>query len=189
MSEKLSIEEPSIETIRSLGLEARGRGRAVGLDSVDAGFGDGTAQKIEGAGENRDRQQEIGDRPGRDDRRSFDDRLAEEADLALGRPHFFKLVAVRRARGVFIAVELHIAAERNGGDAPAGAMLVEAVPQLGAESHREGQNPHAAPPRDQEMAELVNEDHDGQNRDVRQRVCEGGKPEPVDLVEHQIRVP
>ena len=66
---------------------------------------------------------------------------------------------IRHARGILVAEEFHVAAERNGGDLPARAVAVVKADEFGPEADGKHQNPHAAPARDQEMPELV-EEHD-----------------------------
>jgi hypothetical protein len=60
-------------------------------------------------------------------------------------------------------VELHVAAEGDGAELPAGAAAVVEAEQLGAEAEREGVNPDPAPAPDQEVAHLVHEHHDGEH--------------------------
>ncbi len=67
--------------------------------------------------------------------------------------------AVRCAGGVLIAEEFYVAAQRNGGNFPAGAVAIIEADDFRAESDGKHQDPHAAPAGDQEMAEFV-EKHD-----------------------------
>ena len=83
---------------------------------------------------------------------------------------------VRHAGGILVAEKLHVAAERNGGDLPAGAVAIGEAEQLRAETDGKDQHPHAAPARDQEMAELVEEHDDAQ--DEQKRNDPAGQPAP-----------
>ena len=74
---------------------------------------------------------------------------------------------VRHARGVVIPEKFHVAAERNGRKLPAGAMAIVEADELRAETHRKSQHPHAAPARDQEVAELVEEHDNAQSEQKR----------------------
>ena len=53
--------------------------------------------------------------------------------------------------------------------------------ELRAEADRENQHADAAPARDQEMAELVEEDHDGQNEQERHDVADNPPPQRADI--------
>ena len=66
---------------------------------------------------------------------------------------------VGHAGGVLVAEEFDVAAERDGGDLPAGAVAVVEAEQLRAEADGKRQDLDAAPAGDEEMAELV-EEHD-----------------------------
>src|SRR5262249_56625923 len=70
---------------------------------------------------------------------------------------------IRRARGIFGAEKLHVAAERNGRNLPARTIAVVKAGDLGTEANREHQHFNAAPARHQKMAKLVEENDDGQN--------------------------
>ena len=96
------------------GLEAGGRGCGIGLHGIDAGGRGLPAVDRENRGKDDDGQDEIGDRPGRDDGGAPPDRLMEEAVAALGLGHAGNRGLVRHARGIVIPKKLHIAAERNG---------------------------------------------------------------------------
>src|SRR3982750_3475273 len=88
--------------------------------------------------------------------------------------HLADGVGVRHARGVLVAEELHVAAERNRRDLPARAVAIVKAEQLGPKSDREGEHAHAAPSRDQKVPELVKENDDRQNEQERNDVA--GKP-------------
>ena len=77
---------------------------------------------------------------------------------------------IRHARGVLVAEEFHVSAEWNCRELPAGAMPIIEPEQFRAESDRKDQYPHATPAGDQEMAELVEEHHEGENeQEIRPR--------------------
>ena len=94
-------------------------------------------------------------------------RLMEEALAALGLGHARDRGLVRHARGVVIAEKLHVAAERNGRKLPAGSVAVVEADEFRTETHRKSQHPHAAPARDQEVAELMEEHDDAQSEQKR----------------------
>ena len=74
MSVKLAIERPLMERTRSPGLKSGPLGGAAGLNHVDARGEDLAPVDIGDAGEDRDREQEIGDRARRDDRGALGER-------------------------------------------------------------------------------------------------------------------
>ena len=76
------------------------------------------------------------------------------------------------ARRAHVADELHIAAERQPADLPAGAPLVGPAGDLAAEADRKALRPDAEPARDEIMAELVDEDERPERRQ------EGDEDEP-----------
>jgi len=82
---------------------------------------------------------------------------------ALGLVHVRDRGLVRHAGGVVIPKKLHIAAQRNRRQLPAGSIAVVAADDLGAETHRKSQHLHPAPARHQEMAKLVEEHHHAQS--------------------------
>ena len=94
-------------------------------------------------------------------------RLMEEAVAALGLGHAGDGGLVRHARGIVIAEKLHVAAERNRRKLPAGAVAIVEADNFRAETHRKSEHPHAAPARDQEVAELMEEDDDAQSEQKR----------------------
>ena len=70
-----------------------------------------SAEDHEQRGENDEGEDEIGDRPGRDDRGAIAQRLAGQGPRPLAGRHRLDARDVRRARRVRVAVELHIAAK------------------------------------------------------------------------------
>src|SRR4029079_3967628 len=74
------------------------------------------------------------------------------------------------AGAVVVVEELDVAAERDPGEAPARAVLVGEAEDLAAEADGEIPHPDAAPARDQEMAELVNDDDRGEHEEEHNRV-------------------
>ncbi|MNF68984.1 hypothetical protein D3C84_508560 [compost metagenome] len=95
--------------------------------------------------EEQQREQEVGDRPGRHYGDALADRLAVE-----GLPEQFG-----GHLGLALVEHLHVAAERNGGHDELGALAVIPAEQRRAEAHGETQDLDPAAPRDPEMAELV----------------------------------
>ena len=73
---------------------------------------------------------------------------------------------IGNARGVVVALEAHIAAERNRGELPARAAAVGEAGKLAAEADREGGDADSAPAGDEEMPHLVHE-HDRRQHDQR----------------------
>ena len=102
-------------------------------------------------------------------------RLMEEAGGARSRSCWPRRL-VGHARGIVVAEKLHIAAERDGRKLPAGAMAIVEADDFGTETHRKSEHPHAAPARDEEMAELVEEDDNGQAEQKRNDLA--GDPAP-----------
>ena len=171
MSVKVSILRPLIETIRSPGLKPAACAALLRLHGIDAGGRCLLAVEGEHGREDHDRQDEVRDRPGRDDRGALADRLEEEALAPLRLAHVADRFLIRHARGVLVAEELDVAAERDGRDLPARAVAIVEAEQFRAEADREGEHAHAAPARDQEMAELVKEHHDGQHEQERHDIA------------------
>src|ERR1019366_6851748 len=81
------------------------------------------------------------------------------AVLLLSFVHGGGSLVVGHARRIVVAKELHIAAERNRGDFPAGAVAVVEADYFGAKPDRERQHLDAAQAGHQEMAKLMKE-HD-----------------------------
>ena len=109
-------------------------------------------------------QNEIRDRTGGDDRRARSDFLVMETARAAPPRSCWRALRTSRRRGLrFVAEELHIAAERNRGNLPAGAVAVVEADEFRPEAERERQHFHAGPAGDQEVAELVEEHDDGQH--------------------------
>ena len=101
----------------------------------------------------------------------------DKADLAIGVGHRRNRGLIRNAGGVFVAEELDVAAERNRGNLPARSVAVIESEQLRTEADGEDEDLNAIPARDQKMAELVEEHHDGQDEQKgKQRVQDPGTP-------------
>ena len=173
MSEKLSIFSPLIERTRSPGLKPATCCGASWLHGIDAGARGLLADSHEDGRENGDRQHEIRDRSGGDDRGARD-LTGWKMKLSLFSASVMAAAAalVRHARGVVVAEEFHIAAERDGRDFPARAVAVVEAGNLGTEADREDQHPDAAPARHQKMAELVEEHDDGQDEQERHHIAD-----------------
>src|SRR6185437_15536832 len=73
--------------------------------------------------------------------------------------------AVADARGVGVAVKLHVAAERKRANPPARAARIHPGEQLGTESERESVDFDATPSADQIVAELVDRDDEAEDDD------------------------
>ena len=99
------------------------------------------------------------------------DRLVDEAVLLFGLGHGRGGLMIGHARGVVVAEELHIAAERHRGDFPARAVAVVEADDLGAEADGKGEHADAAPARHQEMAEFVKEHDNGEDEKKRNDVA------------------
>src|SRR4051794_15317971 len=156
------------------GLESGTLGGAADLNHVDARGEDLAPVHVGDAGEDRDREQEIRDRARRDDQGSLENGLVVEADGAFGRAHLGQARRIRHARAVDVAGELDVAAERDRRELPAGAVAVGEADELGPETDREGVDADAAPAADEEMPELVDEDHDREDDEERDQVAKQG---------------
>ena len=78
----------------------------------------------------------------------------------------------RHARGIHVADELHISAERDRRDLPAGAVAVIPPDQFRPETDREGGDSYPAPAPDPEVPEFVHE-HDDREHDEKGHQGEG----------------
>src|ERR671913_2329934 len=114
-----------------------------------------STERREEDGEDRDRQQEVGNRAGKYDKEPLPHGFVVEAPLALLRRQLGQVA--RRARRMLVADELHVAAERQPADLPSRAALVGPSGDLAAEPDREGLGANAEPARDEVMSHLVNE--------------------------------
>src|SRR5207253_11519847 len=98
---------------------------AAGFDLVDARRRARLAEEGEETGEDDDRQNEIRDRTGGDDRRARADFLVMKAARPLLVGHSGERFGRGRRRGLrFVAEELHITAERDRRNLPARAKAV-----------------------------------------------------------------
>src|ERR1700730_2530545 len=144
-------------------LKARRSRSTARLDLIDARRRARLAEEREQAGEDHDRQNEVGNRARGHDRRARSDLLVVETALALFLGHVGERVR-RRRRGLgLVAEELDIAAERNRRNLPARAMAVVETDQFRTETKRERQHFHARPAGDQEVTEFMEENHDRQH--------------------------
>ena len=127
----------------------------------------------------RDREQQVGQRTGGDDRRALPERLAVEGKVPL----------VGRDRTLALVEHAHVAAERQGADHELGAVGPRlAPPQHPAEADREAQHLDAAGDRHPVVAVLVDDDQhpqreqegeDGRDRRhavIYSRSCSGTGP-------------
>ena len=91
------------------------------------------------------------------------DRLVDEAFAALVRAHGGEGGLIRHACGILVAEEFYVATKRNSRNLPAGAVPIVESEQFGTESDRKDQYPDTAPAGHQEVAQLVEEHHEGQD--------------------------
>ena len=176
MSAKLPIGRAVDRQHEIAGAQAGALGGAAGDDLIDPRDQHLLAEEIGRAGEDQDRQQEVGDRPRGHDRGALAERLSREGALALALRHARDPGSVGSAGGVGVAGEFHVAAKRDQREAPARAVPVVETEQLAAEADREHLDVDAAPAADEEMAELVDEDDQRQDEEERQQVAEGEMP-------------
>src|SRR5690242_16200183 len=153
------------------GLKAGRRRRAVGLYGIDPGGGGLLADRHEDGGEDDDGEDEIGERSGHHHGRARGDFLAGKGQLALDLRHAGDRLRVRRARLVVVAEELHIAAERDGRELPAGAVTVVEAGELRPKTDRKGQYFDAAPARHQEVAKLMKKHNNRKNEEERDDIA------------------
>jgi len=78
---------------------------------------------------------------------------------------------IRGARGVLVAVEFDVTAERYGGEPPARSVTIVEAEDLWPESDREGPDADPAPAPHQEVTELVHEDDDAEQHQHRDDIC------------------
>ena len=83
--------------------------------------------------------------PGRDNGCAAPHGLMKEAVPALLRAHGGNGGLVRHAGGVFIPKELHVSAQRDRRELPAGSIAIGKPEQFGAESDGKHQHPHPTP--------------------------------------------
>src|SRR5262249_62421614 len=81
--------------------------------------------------------------------------------------------------------EFDIAAKRQRRDAPARAIAVIKAKEFRPKAKREGFNLHAAPPANQKMPELVEENHKAQDKEEGQHIA-GNRSDRCD---HSILIP
>src|SRR5690606_14063995 len=125
-----------------------------------------------------DSEKEVRDRPSRYDRRALADGFIEKALPALLLAHLRNRVLVRDARGIVVAEEFDVAAQRNCREFPTRVVLVGEAENLRTEADGEHQHAHAAPARDQEVPKLVEKHDDGEDEQERDEPPDGpGSPE------------
>ena len=129
-------------------LESGRSGGRAWIDRADARRLLGAAEDDEQRGEDRHGEDEIGERARRHDRGAIGERLAGEGPGALFRRHRRHAVVVGRARRIGVAVKFDVAADRNGGETPARAALVDPRVEFRAKPQRKRVYLHAAPPPD-----------------------------------------
>ena len=164
-------DRPTVDRLDQIAdLEAGQRGGRARFDRADARRLLGAAEDDEQGGEDRDGKKEIGERARRHDRGAIGERLAGEGRRALLGRHRRHAVMIGRARRVGVAVEFDVAADRNGGQTPARAVFVNSRVEFRAEPQGERVYLHPAPPSDQVMAKLVEENDRGHHNDERQDI-------------------
>ena len=118
------------------------------------------------AGEDDDGEEEVGDRPGCHDGGALPDRLIMEALTARSAALIDVSVSSSGvARRVTVAEELDVAAQRNSGQAPAGAVAVVEADNSGPKPIENAVTlmPHHLP--DEEVTEFVDEDDDDEHEE------------------------
>src|ERR671913_974935 len=124
-----------------------------------------STERREEDGEDRDRQQEVGNRAGKYDEEPLPHGFVVEAPLALLRRQLGQVA--RRARRMLVADELHISAERQPADLPSRPALVGPSGDLTTEPNREDLGANAEPASDEVMSHLGNEHERPQRADER----------------------
>ena len=141
----------------------------------------GDRQDVRPADQREDRREyddgedEVRRRAGGHDRHALPERREMEEPLPLGERRRGQRLRIGDARGVLVALEAHIAAERDGGELPARAAAVGEAGKLAAEADGEGRDANSAPAGDEEMPHLVHE-HDGRQHDQRRDDVAGEIP-------------
>ena len=154
---------PSTATTRSPSRTPAAAAGVLASGSASSGRCAGNAGH-EGARKQQHGEQEVGERPGGDDRYPLPDALLVERAREIG-----------GGDGALALVDhLHVAAERHRRDGPLGAVGAESArPHDAAEAHREPQHLHAAPAGDPVMAELVEDDEHAQHDEEREQLGHG----------------
>ena len=145
-------------------------GGAAGGDAVHGGQKDGAPIHVKNAGENDDRQKEIGNRASGDDRRPLPDRLGKETDRPFLWRHGRGGRCIRHRGTVGVAMEFDITAERQGGQPPMRSVAIVEAKNFRSETERECIDLNTAPAADQKMSELVKENHEAQDKKERHYV-------------------
>ena len=105
---------PAVDGLDDIaGLEAGVGGRRSGLNEADARQVFGAPEADEQPRENDDGKNEIGGRPGRDDRRPIEQRLAGERAGALLRGQGRDRGGINRARRIGVAEKFDVSAKRE----------------------------------------------------------------------------
>src|SRR5262245_3561518 len=73
---------------------------------------------------------------------------------------------------VVVAEEFYISPKWNSGELPPGPPTIIEAEELRSETYGEDQNPNATPARNQEMPELVEEHHEGQDEQEGDEISE-----------------
>ena len=153
-------------------LDARRGGGAAGRDDADHGRGQLLADGREQYGADDDGEEEIRHRPRHHDGRALPKPLVAEGDGPIGLGEGRLLLPAFSFLARHLAEHPDIAAEGQQADLPAGPGAIGPAEDLRAESDGEDLHPHAIPARDKVVAELVDEDENGQNAQERQPIVD-----------------
>jgi len=171
---------PLTSITRSWTWKPAASGGGARLDLGDPRRHDADAETGEQQGEDGDGQNEIGHRPGRDDQRPLPDRFEIEI-VALGPGPVFgdDFLAQRLNSGLVghggtiqVAGEFHIATQGQPGQPPLDPVAIRPAEQGPAKADREAVDLHLEGARDEEMAQLVNGDDNGQHQQERDHIDE-----------------
>ena len=163
--------------------DARLGGGAVFLDLGDDRIGDRLAVDRKKHGEDRDREDEIGDRAGGDGGSALPQLGAEKGAIAVFGGILLEATVVRNARRILVAEELDVAAERNGANLPARPVFVGIAEQFRTEADGKGEDADAGPAADQVVTHLVHEDDQRQHQQKRHDIAEN-KVKHIGQVSH-----
>ncbi len=131
-------------------------------DLVDVGRSEALADRRENGRQQDDREDKICRRPGRHDGGALRQALVVKGDRALGLGHRRQIGRGHRRR-IGVAEHLDVAAQGHRAEFPTRSGAVVPAEELGAETNREYLDANAVPARHDVMAELVDEDEDGQD--------------------------
>jgi|SRR4029077_16481379 hypothetical protein len=96
----------------------------------------------------------------------------DEAVPAVFLAHRGERRLVGDASRIIVAEELYISSKWNSGELPPGPAPIIEAEELRSEPDGEDHDPDATPARNQEMPELVEEHHEGQDKQKRDEISE-----------------